>query len=119
MGEIEFSQLIAECNASHAKNQERINHKHLKAVRRAIWAPVGLLAAMLGWMLLELYGFNAKITGQEIINDNQTLNLVIEGQAREKLEKDLRSLDEKLDTNTKWLIENMNSKYRGANPLLK
>ena len=126
MGSEEIRTLTEACFLRHSEQLDKSHAKHLKVVKRAIntrvGLPIGILCAMLGWVLVEVYGFKSQVTGQEVINDTQTISIAVEGDMREKsdeeLKSELKALSDKFDSNTRWLIENMNSKYRGPNPLL-
>lgn len=113
------------CYQRHADQIVRTNRGQMKAMRRLFtrWVtfPVGILGALLTWVLLELYDFKGESAKRNEIMDTQTITLLSEGEQRElndkELEQSIKKLEDKLDKNTQWLIDNMYSKYRGSNPL--
>lgn len=118
------------CFANHQELIKEANEDHLKKLKRAInvrvGLPVGVLSVLLMWIITTNYNVGVTTASHRAAVDQtietQTLNLGIETKARELSDEELRKqidvLERKLDSNFKWLIENSNIKYRGANPLL-
>jgi len=126
MSENDIDRVLNACNEKHIESRKELDKYHLKEVKKAIntrvGLPIGILCALLGWVLIEIYGFKSDMTGLQMLNDTQTLSIAIEGQMREKtdieIRNELKALSDRFDNTTKWLIENMTSKYRGRSPFL-
>lgn len=138
MGDNELSkieQLMTKCNASHAESRIKQDELHLTKVKRAInlrvGLPVGILSTLLILVLTTLYNIGVDNAGtlkavelQTATLEQQTLSIGSEintrGMSDEELRNEIKMMNEKLETNFKWLIENGNFKVRGTDyPLPK
>jgi len=76
-----------------------------------------------GVVIVQGYSTTRDSTKALTIIDTQTLTLAAEAKDRELSDQDLKveikRLEAKIDTNLKWLLENLNSKSRGQNPMLE
>lgn len=126
MSESEIQAITDRCYQRHAEQIVRSNTHHLSEIKKAIATrvtlPVTILCGLLGWLLFQVYMFKGQTSAQEQILDTQTMQILGEEKQRElsdaNLENKIKELQATMDTNTKWLIENMYSKSRGNNPLL-
>lgn len=132
-----ISRITTDCYNSHAKLIQTANSENLKAFKRVIkfWIllPVGLLSGLLVTAMKMTYTSGVKSAEHRVATemsiqkqnesiDKQTLTIGVEIKQREisdtELRKQIEALDVKLDNNIRWLIQNGDFKYRGANPLL-
>lgn len=129
--EEKIQKITKECYQRHADDTVRNNSNQQKVIRRLLikWAtiPLGIFGTLLIWVLATLYNIGVSSAGRnekmDRVLDAQTITIASEADQREMTDTQLKSeidqLKVKIDADMKWLIENMNSKYRGPNPLLK